>query len=157
MSSEKTTTVENSVFVSRLVELFGTRKPAEIGRKLNIDYQTAKNYLGGRKPNAEVLEKIVEVTDVSLNWLLMGQGPKFLREEFDVERAVALNDDWFEVMTDWYKFEKRSMPSDGTGVSFMGGWKSLGSSAEKAKAIRDLKTLWDLAQVRTDDIDDTDE
>ena len=141
MSTENVTKNTNSVFVQRFIELFGTDEPAEIRRKLQIDYSSAKNYLAGRKPNAEVLEKIVEVTDVSLNWLLMGQGPKYLREEFDLDRSVEVHDDWLNVIRDWYVFEGREMP-DTSGASFMGGWNSF-SRQQKIDAIRDFKTFLD--------------
>lgn len=144
MSSNNSTKIINIEFISRLVELFGTDKPADIGRKLKVDYQSAKNYLHGRKPNAEVLERVVEVTDVSLNWLLMGQGPKYLREEFDVERSIQIHDDWPDVMQDWYAFEGGQMP-DTMGASFMGGWKGF-TMEEKVAALRDFKMLLDRMQ-----------
>jgi len=141
MSTNSSTKNSNSLFISRLVELFGTNKPADIGRKLDIDYQSAKNYLSGRKPNADVLEKIVERTDVSLNWLLLGTGPKFLRNEFDLERSVDLHDDWLDVIDEWYQFEGETMP-DTMGASFMGGWKSF-DKQQKIDAITDFKRFLD--------------
>lgn len=143
MSSENSTKETQSTFISRLEELFNTNEPSQLQRKLGVTYQSAKNYLTGRKPNAEVLEKIVEVTDVSLNWLLMGQGPKYLRDEFSLERTIELHDDWYDVMREWYEFEGREMPED-LGAGFMKGWSGL-SPAEKADAIRDLKRLVDRA------------
>jgi hypothetical protein len=141
MSSENSTKETNSAFISRFRELFGTNEPAVIQRKLGVNYQSAKNYLHGRKPNADVLERIVEVTDVSLNWLLMGQGPMFLRDEFDLERSIAVHDDWMGVIKDWYEFEGGEMP-DTQGASFMGGWRSF-DRRQKADAIRDFKAFLD--------------
>lgn len=143
MSSENSTIITNSLFISRLVELLGTNKPAEIGRKLEIDYQSAKNYLSGRKPNAEVLERIVEKTDVSLNWLLLGHGPKYIKDEaFDLERSIERHDDWTDVLRDWYDFEGNIMPNT-QGASFMGGWKSF-DKRQKIDAIRDFKKFLDM-------------
>jgi transcriptional regulator with XRE-family HTH domain len=143
MSTENTTKITNSVFISRLVELLGTDKPAEIGRKLEIDYQSAKNYLSGRKPSADVLERIVEKTNVSLNWLLMGSGPKYIKDDvFDLERSVERHADWTDVINEWYEFEGTTMPET-SGASFMGGWQSF-DKRQKLDAIRDFKRFLDL-------------
>jgi len=149
MSSENSTKETNLAFIFRLKELFGTDEPAVIQRKLGVNYQSAKNYLHGRKPNSEVLEKIVEVTDVSLNWLLLGQGPKYLREEFDLERSIENHDNWLDVMQEWYEFEGETMPET-MGASFMGGWKSF-DKREKAEALRDFKRFLDLIKNDPDD------
>lgn len=141
MSSETSTKNTNHAFISRLVELCGSDEPAIIRRKLGVDYQSAKNYLLGRKPNAEVLEKIVEVTNVSLNWLLMGQGAKYLKDTFDLERTIDLHDDWRDVLSEWYEYEGRPVP-DTLGASFMGGWKSL-NKKERVAAITDYKNVLD--------------
>lgn len=142
MSSENPTKESNIVFISRLKELFGTDEPAVIQRKLGVNYQSAKNYLHGRKPNAEVLEKIVEVTDVSLNWLLMGQGPKYVGATgFDIGYAIDRNEDWRDALTEWFEFEGRTMP-DTTGASFMGGWQSF-DRRQKIDALIDFKRFLD--------------
>ncbi len=143
MSTENPTKNSNLLFISRLVELLGSDKPAIIGRKLEIDYQSAKNYLSGRKPNADILERIVEKTNVSLNWLLMGHGPKYVKDEaFDLERTIERHDAWTDVLRDWYEFEGATMPNT-QGASFMGGWKSF-DKQQKIDAIRDFKKFLDL-------------
>ncbi len=71
---------KNKEFSKRFVEICGTSRPAEIQRMLDISYQTAKNYLEGRLPSAEVLVTICERTPYSLNWLLTGRGNKFAHE-----------------------------------------------------------------------------
>jgi hypothetical protein len=83
MSNNISTKVSTETFVERFIDLFETNQPAEIQRKLGIDYQSAKNYLGGRKPKAEVLELIAEKTGVCINWLLSGKGPKFLPDSVE--------------------------------------------------------------------------
>lgn len=143
MSSENSTKKTDSAFILRLKEFFGTDEPAIIQRKIGVNYQSAKNYLLGRKPNAEVLEKIVEVTDVSLNWLLMGQGPKFVGTTgFDIGYAIDRNEDWRDALGEWYDFEGRPMP-DTMGASFMGGWKSF-DRKQKIDALTDFKKFLDL-------------
>lgn len=71
---------ENAEFIRRFVEVCGTSKPAEIARLLDIPYQSAKNYLNGRIPNAAALVSISESTSCSIDWLLTGRGKKFLDE-----------------------------------------------------------------------------
>ncbi|HKQ06640.1 MAG TPA: helix-turn-helix domain-containing protein [Blastocatellia bacterium] len=75
-STQTSTNVENVEFVTRLIEACGTDEPAEIQRKVGLSYQGAKNYLSGRLPKAEELMKIANSTDVSIHWLLTGEGPK---------------------------------------------------------------------------------
>lgn len=50
---------------------------ADIARRLNLPHATIRNYFGGRMPSPEVLIKIADETNVSLNWLLMGSGEMF--------------------------------------------------------------------------------
>lgn len=68
----------------RLVLVCATEEIAEIARCLNLSYNTIKNYSLGRQPNPEVLIQIVQQLEkrdhkiLSLNWLLMGIGDKWL-------------------------------------------------------------------------------
>ena len=78
MSRRNSTFVENSGFVFRFVEVCGTTEPAKVARLFKISYQSAKNYLAGRLPNAYVLQLIAETTPYSIHWLLTGEGEKFV-------------------------------------------------------------------------------
>lgn len=51
---------------------------AEIARRLEVPHATIRNYFQGRLPAPEVLIKIADETNVSLNWLLLGQGEMFV-------------------------------------------------------------------------------
>lgn len=64
-------------FGKRFAEACGTGEAAKIQRLLDISYQAAKNYLGGRLPDPRVLLTIAERTPYSLHWLLTGEGEKF--------------------------------------------------------------------------------
>ena len=64
-------------FGKRFAEACGTAEGAKIQRLLDISYQDAKNYLGGRLPDPRVLLTIAERTPYSLHWLLTGEGEKF--------------------------------------------------------------------------------
>jgi hypothetical protein len=91
MSSEKSKKSENFSFSERFVEVCGTSRPHEVAQLLNISYQAAKNYLQGRLPEAKVLKTISEKTDYSLNWLLTGEGEKFVKAALN-EDALILSD-----------------------------------------------------------------
>src|SRR5438067_2329597 len=65
-------------FIRRFIDIFGTSRPAEVARLLDIPYQSAKNYLNGRVPSAAALVSISEITSCSIDWLLTGRGKKFL-------------------------------------------------------------------------------
>lgn len=67
-------------YVDRLREVFaelGDTTAADISRRIGISHATATNYLKGRLPAADELIKIANHTNVSLNWLLTGNGPKY--------------------------------------------------------------------------------
>ncbi|MCC7308304.1 MAG: hypothetical protein IT173_12115 [Acidobacteria bacterium] len=80
MSSEKLTVVKDLDFAARFAVACGTNKPAEIRRKYGISYHAARNYLEGRVPAADKLKEIRNLTNVNLNWLLLGEGEIFERE-----------------------------------------------------------------------------
>jgi transcriptional regulator with XRE-family HTH domain len=65
-------------FPERLKELFEFGSMADIARRIDVPHATVRNYFQGRLPAPEVLIKIADKTDVSLNWLLTGAGPKFI-------------------------------------------------------------------------------
>lgn len=94
MSTIVETKVED--FPRRLAVACRTGEPAQIARLLEVSYQTAKNYLDGRLPAAEVLITIAAKTRVSLNWLLTGEGAAFEREEAvkSAEPEVPLEQRW---------------------------------------------------------------
>ncbi len=68
-------------FSKRLLEAFNDI-PAGIARKLKTNNATVMPYVKGeRLPIAEMLIEIHNQTGVSLNWLLMGKGRKFIDYE----------------------------------------------------------------------------
>lgn len=79
MSSKNSSISEKNSFVERFIEVCGTSQAVEITQLLNISYQAAKNYLQGRFPETKVLKTISEKTPYSINWLLTGEGEKFVR------------------------------------------------------------------------------
>ena len=91
MSSRISKKLENISFVERFVEICGSSQPAEIARLLNISYQAAKNYLQGRLPDSIVLKTISEKTPYSINWLLTGQGKKFVETSANAD-TLQLSD-----------------------------------------------------------------
>ena len=69
---------EKFQFIQRFIEVCGTSEAAKIQRLLNISYQAAKNYLGGRLPDPVVLRTIADRTPYSIHWLLTGHGEKLV-------------------------------------------------------------------------------
>lgn len=62
---------------------------AEIARRLGLTHGTVRNYVTGeRLPAAEILIKIVTATNVSLNWLLTGNGDKDASKIQIVEKRI---------------------------------------------------------------------
>jgi transcriptional regulator with XRE-family HTH domain len=61
-------------FQDRLKQVFDNASMAEIARRLELPHATVRNYFQGRMPAPDVLIKIANETNVSLNWLLTGKG-----------------------------------------------------------------------------------
>jgi transcriptional regulator with XRE-family HTH domain len=64
----------SSDFQDRLKQVFDNGSMADIARRLDLPHATVRNYFQGRMPAPEVLIKIANETNVSLNWLLTGKG-----------------------------------------------------------------------------------
>src|SRR4051794_11905015 len=70
--------MNNPDYVERLNKVFANASMAEVARRLEVPHATVQNYYRkGRLPATEVLIKIAEVTNVSLNWLLTGTGDMY--------------------------------------------------------------------------------
>ena len=70
--------MNNPDYVERLNKVFGSASMADVARRLGVPHATVQNYYRkGRLPATEVLLKIAEVTNVSLNWLLRGTGDMY--------------------------------------------------------------------------------
>jgi len=64
-------------FSHRLMEACQAKTVADVARKLQVPHPTARNYVQeGRLPSAEILIRIADETNVSLDWLLLGIGAK---------------------------------------------------------------------------------
>lgn len=92
MSSDKSTTVENSQFIDRFIEVCESDKAVKIKQLLNISDQAARNYLSGRLPTPEILLTIADQTPYSIHWLLTGRGRKFVDHAFE-KNALAISDE----------------------------------------------------------------
>ncbi len=79
----------NNNFIERFVEVCGSSEPAKIQRLLNVSYQAARNYLQGRLPDSYVLRTIAEQTPYSLNWLLTGNGEKFVSNHVPEDKPLS--------------------------------------------------------------------
>lgn len=69
-------------FAKRLLEAFNNISPAEIARRLKTSDATVSYYLKqSRLPISEMLIQIYKATGISLNWLLLGKGRKYVEYE----------------------------------------------------------------------------
>ena len=63
-------------FHDRLRALVGEQSIREYAKRLGVNYQTVANYLTGTtEPNRAVLDRIAQLHDVRLDWLVAGRGP----------------------------------------------------------------------------------
>lgn len=81
---------KDKAFQERLGRIFDYGSMAEIARRLGLPHATVRNYFGGRLPAPEVLIKMADVTNVSLNWLLTGKGEMYAGEPkgLDIGRVI---------------------------------------------------------------------
>ena len=77
-------------FIERLKLAFGHGSMADIARRIDVPHATIRNYFGGRLPAPDVLIKIANETNVSLNWLLLGIGDMYVRggEPLDLGKLI---------------------------------------------------------------------
>lgn len=68
----------NKDFILRLNRAFDHESMADVARRLGIPHATVRNYYQGRLPASDVLIKIANETNVSLNWLLIGTGDMYV-------------------------------------------------------------------------------
>jgi len=80
----------DKTFSLRLSEAFGFANMAEIARRIGVPHATIRNYFQGRLPAPEVLIKIANETNVSLNWLLTGDGQMYVtgREPLNFDKML---------------------------------------------------------------------
>ena len=80
----------DQTFAERLKQVFDNATMAVIARRLGIPHATVRNYFRGRLPAPDVLIKIANETNVSLNWLLTGHGEMFAGTKGPRDAARAL-------------------------------------------------------------------
>ncbi len=67
-----------SNIADRLKEIVG-ENVAQFARELGIHRQTLDNYLKGRIPKADFLDKLSKAKNININWLLTGEGEPYLK------------------------------------------------------------------------------
>lgn len=68
--------IDRDGLTRRLRELLGQETQAQVAERLGIRQGYVSRYLRGAVPHPEVLAAIAEQYSVSLDWLLLGRGPK---------------------------------------------------------------------------------
>ena len=85
-------------FQDRLARIFDYGTMAEIARRLDLPHATIRNYFGGRLPSPEVLIKIADATNVSLNWLLSGKGEMYAGKPKGLDIGIVLEERIAEIV-----------------------------------------------------------
>jgi transcriptional regulator with XRE-family HTH domain len=89
---------EKGEFQDRLARIFDFGTMAEIARRLDLPHATIRNYFGGRLPSPEVLIKIADATNVSLNWLLTGKGEMYAGKPKGLDIGIVLEERIAEIV-----------------------------------------------------------
>lgn len=156
--------------MDRLRLAFENATMAGIAKRLGISHATVRNYFGGRLPSPEILIKIANETNVSLNWLLLGKGSMFAEvppkmdleqlldrriseiveqklrglastTESEIQNIIIEYDDPHRAMGHWFHLEGREYPQD-FGIAFFKGWETF-TDEEKLDALKDAKKVLD--------------
>lgn len=90
--------IVNKDFVLRLDRTFEHEMMSDVARRLGIPHATVRNYYQGRLPAPEVLIKIANVTNVSLNWLLTGKGEMYGNQKPAVGLGRFIEDKVIEIV-----------------------------------------------------------
>jgi AcrR family transcriptional regulator len=89
----------NEGFSERLRRAFADASMAEIARAVEVPHATIRNYFAsGRLPAPEVLIKIAKVTNISLNWLLLGTGEMYAGPRQNIDLGRILEDKIDEIL-----------------------------------------------------------
>lgn len=132
----------------RVVEAFKGKTVTNIAEILGYNYHTFRNWINGKRDlPPEAIIKIAKTANISIDWLLTGDGSMRLGgvaepQEFDVRASVEKHNNWRPVLEEWYDFEDAPMPPIES-ASFMGGWESFDVQT-KVHAVEDLKKVLDL-------------
>lgn len=68
-------------FGDRFRLAFKGRKNSEIALELGVSKSAVTNYIQGRIPPPDTLESIARLTNCSLHWLILGEGPRGISTE----------------------------------------------------------------------------
>ncbi|MBX3244833.1 MAG: helix-turn-helix domain-containing protein [Acidobacteria bacterium] len=85
-------------FSTRLQMAFDQASMAEIARQIQVPHATVRNYFQGRMPAPEVLIKIANATNVSLNWLLTGAGEMYIPGARSIDLGQILEEKIGEIV-----------------------------------------------------------
>jgi transcriptional regulator with XRE-family HTH domain len=88
----------NEGFQDRLKKMFDFASMAEIARIIDVPHATVRNYFSGRLPAPEVLIKIANATNISLNWLLLGQGEMYAAKRLSIDLNGLLEEKIDEII-----------------------------------------------------------
>lgn len=80
MSNESSQSVKINNFGVRLRQAFDGLNNAEIARKMGKSEPAVGNYIGGRV-TLPVIMDVAKLTGCSVDWLLTGEGEKFVNEK----------------------------------------------------------------------------
>lgn len=79
-------------FGDRFRDVFSDLKNKEIAELLEVSPPAVQNYLGGRVPEIDVLKRISKARDVSLHWLLTGEGSRSVNDEKQPENEQVADE-----------------------------------------------------------------
>lgn len=86
----------------------------KFAEEAGVNQSTLQNYLKGRTPKADALEKICKTYKVNLNWLVAGIGERYLNGAYETSKSTDghknKNDEYLELIGRWLAEYTRDDP-----------------------------------------------
>ena len=76
-------------FIDRLKYVRGGLTQEEFAIRLSLKKQNIQQYESGTEPKMNFFEKIVNIFEVNINWLLTGKGDKYIQQSGGDEKLKA--------------------------------------------------------------------
>ncbi len=122
MPMKKSTEIDINLRLHRIVDDICKGNARKFAGLVGVKVPTFHTYMKGRVPNSETLHDMCKKFDVNINWLLTGEGPRYINEEIKDERvapkSILLLEKWLKEFSEddprneiWFERElERKIP-----------------------------------------------
>lgn len=77
--------------VERIKDALGTRRQTEVAKRLGVTPSSVSDWKSGGAISVDTLVKVAQLSNTFINWLLTGEGPKFIPDSAEGDAGNFLN------------------------------------------------------------------